>query len=186
MDDFVSGSDQGSAAYIQAKRIIRIETPLGADVLLPERCEVREGVNALFEIHISVRSKKTDILPADIVGKLVDVSLELDGAGKRRPWNGLVTEMHEGPAVTRASLLCADHPAAIVADVAKKRLPHLDGQERRRRFADADAGARLPFRASDHRRSRAAAALFGAVERNRSRLSAPAPRRRWPVLLACA
>ena len=101
MDDFVSGPDSGSSAYIQAERIIRIETPLGADVLLPERCEVREGVNSLFEINISVRSKKTDIQPADIVGKLVDVSLELDGAGKRRPWNGLVTEMHEGPAVTR-------------------------------------------------------------------------------------
>jgi type VI secretion system secreted protein VgrG len=97
MDDVASGS----AAYIQAERIIRIESPLGADVLLPERCEVREGVNSLFEISISVRSTKTDIQPADIVGKLVDVSLELDGAGKRRPWNGLVTEMHEGPAVTR-------------------------------------------------------------------------------------
>jgi type VI secretion system secreted protein VgrG len=97
MDDVASSS----AAYIQAERIIRIESPLGADVLLPERCEVREGVNSLFEISISVRSKKTDVQPADIVGKLVDVSLELDGAGKRRPWNGLVTEMHEGPAVTR-------------------------------------------------------------------------------------
>jgi uncharacterized protein involved in type VI secretion and phage assembly len=122
MDDFVSGS----AAYIQAERIIRIETPLGADVLLPERCEVREGVNSLFEIHISVRSKKTDIQPAHIVGKLVDVSLELDGAGKRRPWNGRHRDARKPGGDARASLLCADHPSATVADVAKEPLSHLD------------------------------------------------------------
>ena len=29
---------------IQAERILRIETPLGADVLLPERMELREAV----------------------------------------------------------------------------------------------------------------------------------------------
>ncbi|WP_448953470.1 type VI secretion system tip protein TssI/VgrG [Labrys neptuniae] len=92
--------DASSASYIQAERIIRIETPLGADVLLPERMEMREAVNDLFTLTIAVRSKRTDIKPDEIVGKLVDVSVEL-GEGQRRTWNGLVVRLLEGPAVTR-------------------------------------------------------------------------------------
>lgn len=92
--------DASSASYIQAERILRIETPLGADVLLPERVEMREAVNDLFTLHVAVRSKKTDIKPNEIVGKLVDVSLEL-GQGERRTWNGLVVRLVEGPPVTR-------------------------------------------------------------------------------------
>ena len=92
--------DASSASYIQAERILRIETPLGADVLLPEHVEMREAVNDLFTLHVAVRSKKTDIKPNEIVGKLVDVSLEL-GQGERRTWNGLVVRLVEGPPVTR-------------------------------------------------------------------------------------
>ncbi|MFC2253947.1 type VI secretion system Vgr family protein [Labrys portucalensis] len=92
--------DAASAGYIQAGRILRIETPLGADVLLPEHMEMREAINDLFTLTIAVRSKKTDIKPDEIVGKLVDVSLEL-GQGERRTWNGLVVRLGEGPAVTR-------------------------------------------------------------------------------------
>ncbi|WP_454818900.1 type VI secretion system tip protein TssI/VgrG [Labrys neptuniae] len=92
--------DAASAGYIQAGRILRIETPLGADVLLPEHMEMREAINDLFTLTIAVRSKKIDIKPDEIVGKLVDVSLEL-GQGERRTWNGLVVRLGEGPAVTR-------------------------------------------------------------------------------------
>ncbi|MDT3376341.1 type VI secretion system tip protein TssI/VgrG [Labrys neptuniae] len=92
--------DASSASYIQAERILRIETPLGADVLLPEHVEMREAVNDLFTLIVAVRSKKTDIKPDEIVGKLVDVSLEL-GQGERRTWNGLVVRLVEGPPVTR-------------------------------------------------------------------------------------
>ncbi|MGN8118058.1 type VI secretion system tip protein TssI/VgrG, partial [Labrys sp. 22185] len=92
--------DAASAGYIQAGRILRIETPLGADVLLPEHMEMREAINDLFTLTIAVRSKKTDIKPDEIVGKLVDVSLEL-GQGERRTWNGLVVRLGEGSAVTR-------------------------------------------------------------------------------------
>jgi type VI secretion system secreted protein VgrG len=89
------------ADFVQADRTIRIETPLGADVLLPERAELTEGVNALFEFRVAVRSKRSDIQCAEIVGQLADVSLDLDGAGARRTWNGLVVEMHEQPNVMR-------------------------------------------------------------------------------------
>lgn len=88
------------ASYVQAERILRIETPLGADVLLPERMEMREAMNALFELSIAVRSKRTDLKPEELVGKLVDVSVEA-GLGERRSWNGLVVALSEGPMVTR-------------------------------------------------------------------------------------
>jgi type VI secretion system secreted protein VgrG len=89
-----------SAAYIQAARIIRVETVLGADVVLPETVEVREKIGGLFEIQVAVRSKRTDIKPDELVGTLMDVSVET-GMGTRRTWNGLIVEMVEGPAVTR-------------------------------------------------------------------------------------
>ena len=99
-------NDQPFAAdFIQASRVIKISSPLGENVLLPERARITEGVNRLFEIQISVRSKQ-DITPADLIGKLVDVELEVQqGADPDeavyRCWNGLVTELHEGPSVTR-------------------------------------------------------------------------------------
>ncbi|MEM5503138.1 type VI secretion system tip protein TssI/VgrG [Ahrensia kielensis] len=92
--------DVASAGYIQAERIIRVETPLGLDVILPEKMEMREEIGGLFEIAVAVRSKKTDLKAEDIVGKLIDVSLETC-ALTRRTWNGLVTDLYEGPQVTR-------------------------------------------------------------------------------------
>ena len=92
--------DVMSASYIQAERIIRVETALGPDVLLPERLSMRERVSGLFELTIAVNSKRTDIAPDELVGKLADVSVDT-GFGDRRTWNGLVTELIEGPGVTR-------------------------------------------------------------------------------------
>ncbi|WP_236016057.1 type VI secretion system Vgr family protein [Brucella endophytica] len=91
--------------FIQASRVLKLSTSLGEDVLLPERASITEGVNQLFEIEIAVRSKK-NIAPADLIGKPVDLELEVSQGeyGEepvRRCWNGLVTELHEGPAVTR-------------------------------------------------------------------------------------
>ena len=41
----------------------------------------------------------------DIFARLIDVSVEVqqgeDGGGVRRPFNGLVTDLHEGPPITR-------------------------------------------------------------------------------------
>ncbi len=92
--------DVMSASYIQAERIIRVETELGPDVLLPERLTMRETVSGLFELTIAVNSKRTDIAPDELVGRLADVSVDT-GFGDRRTWNGLVTDLIEGPGVTR-------------------------------------------------------------------------------------
>jgi type VI secretion system secreted protein VgrG len=92
--------DVMSAGYIQAERILRIESPLGPDVLLPQKMEMREEVSGLFQLTVSVHSKRADLKAEELAGKLVDVSLETAGGG-RRTWNGLVTELAEGPMVTR-------------------------------------------------------------------------------------
>ncbi|WP_234889892.1 type VI secretion system tip protein TssI/VgrG (plasmid) [Agrobacterium vitis] len=101
MDDVLSPAD-----FIQASRVLKLSSPLGEDQLLPERMMVDEGVNRLFEITLSVRAKREAVKPEELIGKLVDVSLEirqgeLDGEGVRRPFNGLVTNLSEGPPVTR-------------------------------------------------------------------------------------
>ncbi|MGV2125565.1 type VI secretion system tip protein TssI/VgrG [Agrobacterium vitis] len=101
MDDVLSPAD-----FIQASRVLKLSSSLGEDQLLPERMTVDEGVNRLFEITVSVRAKREAVKPEELIGKLVDVSLEirqgeLDGDGVRRPFNGLVTNLSEGPPVTR-------------------------------------------------------------------------------------
>ncbi|MBY5931494.1 type VI secretion system tip protein VgrG [Tateyamaria omphalii] len=86
--------------FVQADRILRIDGLLGADELLAERLEFREAISELFEGELQLRSKTDDLVPADIIGKTCDVSLEL-GAGVRRTWNVLITNMVVGPKVTR-------------------------------------------------------------------------------------
>ncbi len=89
------------SSYVQTGRSIRIDTPLGNDELLAERIVCTEMISDLFEIRVTVRSKRADIKAADIVGKLADISLDLDGEGTMRSWNGLVVELHEAPHVMR-------------------------------------------------------------------------------------
>jgi len=98
---FSSGTD-----FIQANRILKIVSPLGEDQLLPERVVIREGVSQLFEIQVSARTKKASIKPDELIGRLLDVSVEVqqghdEDVAVRRPFNGLVTELNEGPPVTR-------------------------------------------------------------------------------------
>ncbi len=101
-------TDQPSSSdFIQASRVLKVKSPLGEDQLLPERMVVNEGVSQLFEIRLSVRAKKEAVKPEELIGRLVDVSVEVsqgdgeEGSGVRRPFNGLVTELHEGPPITR-------------------------------------------------------------------------------------
>lgn len=101
-------TDQPSSSdFIQASRVLKVKSPLGEDQLLPERMVIHEGVSQLFEINLSVRAKKEAVKPDELIGRLVDVSVEVqqgdgeEGSGVRRPFNGLVTELHEGPPITR-------------------------------------------------------------------------------------
>jgi type VI secretion system secreted protein VgrG len=105
--DKIEMNDQPSINdFIQASRNLRVVSPLGADQLLPERVTVREGVSSLFEIELAVRAKREVVNPEELIGRLVDVSIEVKqgedgGDSVRRPFNGLVTTLHEGPPITR-------------------------------------------------------------------------------------
>ena len=104
-----------ATAPIQADRILRIETPLGPDVVLPERFELTEGIGGfeaegsvrpgeagLFTGRIAVRSPRYNIAPGELVGRMVDVSVELSAEPPvRRTWHCLVSELLVGPPVTR-------------------------------------------------------------------------------------
>lgn len=100
-------NDQPSANdFIQATRNLRVVSPLGTDQLLPERVMITEGVSSLFDIRLSVRAKREVIQPQELIGRLVDISIEVQqaedgGDGVRRPFNGLVTALQEGPPITR-------------------------------------------------------------------------------------
>ncbi len=101
MDDLQSSA----ADFIQASRILKVVSPLGEDQLLPERLTIDEGISSLFEIKLSARAKKPIVKPEELIGRLMDVSVEVQQGegegGVRRPFNGLVTELNEGPPVTR-------------------------------------------------------------------------------------
>ena len=95
-------------AYTQAGRLLRIDTPLGEDALLLEKFDGFEEVSELFEFTATVRSRRTDLQPAELVGKLVDVSVALrhgEGDGgpneQQRTWNALCIALHEGELVAR-------------------------------------------------------------------------------------
>jgi type VI secretion system secreted protein VgrG len=101
MNELISSDD-----FIQASRILKVSSPLGEDQLLAERVEIDEAVSTLFAIRLSVRAKREAVKPGELIGRLVDLSIEVeqgeDGdGGVRRPFNGLVTELNEGPPVSR-------------------------------------------------------------------------------------
>ena len=94
--------------YTQSGRLLRIDTPLGEDVLLLEKLDGVEEISELFTFTATVRSKRTDLQAADLVGKLVDVAVNLrhgdaDGGANEemRTWNALCVALHEGEMVAR-------------------------------------------------------------------------------------
>ncbi|MGC1618069.1 MAG: type VI secretion system tip protein TssI/VgrG, partial [Candidatus Acidiferrum sp.] len=77
-------------AYTQDKRIISIQTPLGADVLLLHGFNGSEGVSQLFQFSAEFLSENHSIAFKDIIGKPVTISLQLS-TDKKRYWNGFVS-----------------------------------------------------------------------------------------------
>jgi type VI secretion system secreted protein VgrG len=77
-------------AYTQDKRIISIQTPLGADVLLLHGFNGSEGISQLFQFSAEFLSENHSIAFKDIIGKQVTISLQLSGDDKRY-WNGFVS-----------------------------------------------------------------------------------------------
>ena len=84
--------------------MLRLHSPLGENVLLAGADGGKEACQRLFAIELAVRAKR-DVKPDELIGKLIDVEIEVAvarrGNSLYRPLNGLVTDLNEGPPVTR-------------------------------------------------------------------------------------
>ena len=85
-------------ATTQDNRLLRIDTPLGADVLLIEGFQVREGISQPFAIQvdaISERTKAGQVTAEALIGKNVLITVALkDGA--KRYFHGMVSRLAQG------------------------------------------------------------------------------------------
>lgn len=85
-------------ATTQDNRLLRIDTPLGADVLLIEGFQVREGISQPFAIQvdaISERTKAGQVTAETLIGKNVLITVALkDGA--KRYFHGMVSRLVQG------------------------------------------------------------------------------------------
>jgi len=79
-------------AFGQTNRLMSFTSPLGADVLLPERLTGFEGVSELFCYKLDLLADvNTAVNPTQIVGKRVCVSILTDDSGTQRFINGIVS-----------------------------------------------------------------------------------------------
>ncbi len=81
--------------YTQADRFIRVETPLGEDVLVLEAFSGREAVSEIFSYRLDVLSVRADIAPDEIVGKNISF-LVRTADGSDRYFNGHVQAISGG------------------------------------------------------------------------------------------
>ncbi len=88
--------DSFTDSYTQDNRLLSLSSPLGGDVLLLESVTGSEAICDFFHFHLKVRSKRTDLKAADLVGKSVDIALQIDDSSPPRIWNGIVTRCHAG------------------------------------------------------------------------------------------
>jgi type VI secretion system secreted protein VgrG len=79
------------ADFALTNRLLAFTSPLGANVLLPERLAGSEGVSELFRYEIDLLAKiDTTIDPKKIVGQKVCVGIQVSDSGTQRYINGIV------------------------------------------------------------------------------------------------
>lgn len=81
------------SALSQNKRLIQIETPVGADAFIVNELVGDEYVSGLFRYSADLFSDKHDISQKDIVGKDVTITLTSDKNPNPRIINGYVTHL---------------------------------------------------------------------------------------------
>lgn len=80
-------------AFGQDDRLIQLTTPLGENVLLPERISGSEGVSALFHYTLDLLAEtSTTIDPTKIVGQKVSIGIQADDSGTQRYISGYVAD----------------------------------------------------------------------------------------------
>jgi type VI secretion system secreted protein VgrG len=79
----------GSPEILQAGRLLRITSPLGADVLILRRLVASEAIGQPFSIEADVLSARADLTPKDMLGKTVTCTIAIGGQPERH-FHGLV------------------------------------------------------------------------------------------------
>src|SRR5580698_2325629 len=78
-------------AFGQINRLLNFTSPLGADVLLPERLSGMEGISELFDYQLDLLAEtSTSVDPTKIVGQKVCLGIQADDSGTERYINGIV------------------------------------------------------------------------------------------------
>ncbi len=85
------------AGLTQSDRLIRIYTPLGADVLVTRSFEGQEEISRLYEYRVVCASENGEIKPADIVGKRVTLSIVQSDRQTERYFDGFVSHFANVP-----------------------------------------------------------------------------------------
>jgi type VI secretion system secreted protein VgrG len=76
-------------------RTLQLQTPLGKDVLLPERIEILERLSQPFQWNLALLSESGELNSDDILGKDVTLSYKLPTGHGTRYFNGFVTEFSQ-------------------------------------------------------------------------------------------
>ncbi len=82
----------------QKDRLLSLQTPLGKDTILPTDFSAKEGLSELFDFKISAVSNQQNILPDQILGKSVTLSIARPKSNPRI-FNGIVTTFSASYAV---------------------------------------------------------------------------------------
>ena len=78
-------------ALTQQDRPIQIDTPLGEDKLLVYSFAGREAISELFSFQLELISEDANISPSDIIGKNVNLWIQLSNLEDSRCFNGFVS-----------------------------------------------------------------------------------------------
>jgi type VI secretion system secreted protein VgrG len=87
-------------AYTQENRLIALDTPLGADVLLLQGLTGREGISRLFKFNLNLFSDQNSIDFKKIIGQKVTITVGL-ADGSERYFNGYVSRFAQSGSSTR-------------------------------------------------------------------------------------
>ena len=80
--------------FTQTHRALRIETPLGPDVLLLRSLSGQESISQLFRFQLELLSEQDTISYDSIVGK--NVSIHLETLDSQRGFNGFISRFSQG------------------------------------------------------------------------------------------
>ena len=85
------------ASFSQADRLLRLETPLGPNALLPEKVNVAEHIDAGgFRVELTALSDNADIDSAKLLGQPVRLDLlTQQSRSALRPFHGHVTRFEQ-------------------------------------------------------------------------------------------